>query len=281
MQFGIYSIGDRTPDARTGHRPTDRQRIKGITAVAGKAEEIGLDVFAIGEHHTDGYSASSPAALLAHVAANTERLLLSTAATLLTTNDPVRIAEEYATVQHLADGRLDVMLGRGISGRVYPWFGREIADSRDLAVENYELLRRLWREDKVTWSGRFRAQLDDFTSTPRPLGGVPPFVWHAVTRSTEGVDMAARYGDGLFANNIFWPPEHTRRLVDHYRARCAESGVGQAVVGLGGQAFIRHRSQDAVAEFRPYFDAAPVYGGGRRWRSTRGRHRWWSAAHSR
>jgi putative FMN-dependent luciferase-like monooxygenase len=261
MQFGIYSIGDSTPDPRTGRPPTDGERLKGIVAIARKAEEVGLDVFAIGEHHTGGYAVSSPATVLAHLAATTG-LLLSTAATLLPTNDPVRLAEDYATVQHLSDGRLDVMLGRGTSGQVYPWFGREVADSHDLTVENYELLHRLWRADEVTWAGRFRAPLEGFTSTPRPLGGVPPFVWHAATRSPETAELAARHGDGLFANNIFWPPEHTRRLVAHYRERFDAYGHGPAVVGLGGQAFVRLNSQDAIAEFRPYFDAAPGYGGG-------------------
>ncbi|MGW0395254.1 CE1758 family FMN-dependent luciferase-like monooxygenase [Streptomyces sp. NPDC003042] len=264
MQFGIFSLGDVTPDPLTGRPPTEHERIKAVTALAVKAEEAGLDVFATGEHHAPPYVCSSPPTLLAYVAARTERLVLSTATTLVTTNDPVRIAEEYALLQHLADGRVDLMMGRGDTPNVYPWFGQDLRQGLALARENYALLHRLWREEDIDWQGRSRARLDGFTSTPRPLDGVPPFVWHGAVRSPETAERAAYYGDGFFANNLFAPVEHYARLVDLYRGRYAEHGHGtaeQAVVGLGGQLFLRGRSQDAVREFRPYFDRSPVYGG--------------------
>jgi putative FMN-dependent luciferase-like monooxygenase len=113
--------------------------------------------------------------------------------------------------------------------------------------------------------GQFRTPLRQFTATPRPLDGVPPFVWHGSIRSPEIAEQAAYYGDGFFANNIFWPKEHFIQLVGLYRERFAHYGHGtpeQAYVGLGGQVFMRRNSQDAVREFRPYFDRAPVYGGG-------------------
>ncbi|MEI2778431.1 MAG: LLM class flavin-dependent oxidoreductase [Tetrasphaera sp.] len=266
MQFGIFTVGDLTTDPVTGITPTENARIKATVAIAKKAEEVGLDVFATGEHHNPPFAApANPPVLLAAIAAQTERMVLSTATTLITTNDPVRIAQDYGYLQHLADGRMDLMLGRGNTGPVYPWFGKDIRDGIDLAVENYALLRRLWREENVTWQGRHRAPLHAFTSTPRPLDGIPPFVWHGSIRSPEIAEQAAYYGDGFFANHIFWPKEHTQRMVDLYRRRYAHYGHGsadQAIVGLGGQVFMRGNSQDAVREFRPYFDHAPVYGGG-------------------
>jgi putative FMN-dependent luciferase-like monooxygenase len=123
----------------------------------------------------------------------------------------------------------------------------------------------LWREEAVNWRGRFRTPLEGLTSTPRPLDGVPPFVWHGSIRSPEIAEQAAYYGDGFFANNIFWPKEHFQQLIRLYRQRFAHYGHGtpeQAIVGLGGQVFMRRNSQDAVREFRPYFDNAPVYGHG-------------------
>ena len=177
----------------------------------------------------------------------------------------MKIAEDYAMLQHLADGRVDLMLGRGNTGPVYPWFGKDIRDGIELAVENYALLRRLWTEDVVDWQGKFRTPLQGFTSTPRPLDGVPPFVWHGSIRSPQIAEQAAYYGDGFFHNHIFWPPEHTQRMVEFYRRRYEHYGHGsadQAIVGLGGQVFMRKNSQDAVREFRPYFDNAPVYGHG-------------------
>ena len=265
MQFGVFTVGDVTPDPVTGRTPTEAERIKAMVAIAEKAEEVGLDVFATGEHHNPPFVPSSPTTLLAYIAARTERLLLSTSTTLITTNDPVKIAEDYAMLQHLADGRVDLMLGRGNTAPVYPWFGKDIRDGIDLAIESYALLRRLWDEEVVTWEGRFRTPIDSFTSTPRPLDGVAPFVWHGSIRSPEIAEQAAFYGDGFFANHIFWPKEHFIRLVEHYRQRFEHHGHGradQAIVGLGGQAFIHRNSQDAVRQFRPYFDHAPVYGHG-------------------
>lgn len=265
MQIGIFSVGDVTPDPTTGRTPTEHERIKAQVEIALKAEEVGLDVVAFGQHHNPPFVASSPTTTMAWVAAQTERIVLSTSTTLITTTDPVRIAEDYGTLQHLTDGRMDLMLGRGNTGPVYPWFGKDIRQGLNLALENYNLLHRLWREDVVNWEGRFRTPLRGFTATPRPLDGVAPFVWHGSIRSPEIAEQAAFYGDGFFHNHIFWPPEHTARMVSLYRERYEHYGHGsadQAIVGLGGQVFMRPNSQDAVREFRPYFDHAPVYGGG-------------------
>src|SRR6478609_6843267 len=249
MQIGVFSVSDITTDPTTGRTPTENERIKAAVAIAKKVEEIGMDVYAIGEHHNRPFFSSSPTTTLAYIAAQTERITLSTSTTLITTNDPVKIAEDYATLQHLTDGRVDLMMGRGNTGPVYPWFGKDIRDGIALAIENYALLRRLWTEDVVTWSGKFRTPLEAFTATPRPLDGVPPFVWHGSIRSPEIAEQAAYYGDGFFHNNIFWPMSHTKQMVQLYRRRFEHYGHGaadQAIVGLGGQVFMRKNSQDAV-----------------------------------
>ncbi|GAB2818736.1 LLM class flavin-dependent oxidoreductase [Actinocorallia aurea] len=265
MQFGIFSIADITPDPTTGKIPTEQERLRNIVEMAKLSEEVGLDVFALGEHHNPPFVTSSPTTTLGYIAGRTSKILLSTATTLITTNDPVKIAEDYAMLQHLSGGRVDLVMGRGNTGPVYPWFGQDIREGINLAVENYHLLRRLWTEDVVDWEGKFRTPLQQFTSTPRPLDGVAPFVWHGSIRSPQIAEQAAFYGDGFFHNNIFWPLRHTKQMVDFYRQRFEHYGHGaadQAIVGLGGQFFARPNSQDAVNEFRPYFDNAPVYGHG-------------------
>ncbi|MGW1975668.1 CE1758 family FMN-dependent luciferase-like monooxygenase [Streptomyces sp. NPDC001889] len=265
MQFGIFTVGDVTPDPTTGRAPTEAERIRATVTIAAKAEEVGLDVFATGEHHNPPFVPSSPTTLLGFIAAMTERIILSTSTTLITTNDPVKIAEDFSVLQHLADGRTDVMLGRGNTGPVYPWFGQDIRKAIPLTVEHYGLLRRLWREEVVDWEGELRGPLQSFTLAPRPLDGIPPFVWHGSIRTPEIAELAAFHGDGFFANHIFWPASHTRTMVELYRERFEHYGHGPpeaAIVGLGGQVFLRPRSQDAVEEFRPYFDNAPVYGHG-------------------
>src|SRR5215203_5900173 len=212
MQFGIFTVSDITLDPTTGRTPSEAERIKAVQTIALKAEEVGLDVFALGEHHNPPFFSSSPTTTLACIAAKTSTIQLSTSTTLITTNDPVKIAEDY-----------------------------------------------------VDWQGKYRTPLQGFTSTPRPLDGVAPFVWHGSIRSPQIAEQAAYYGDGFFHNHIFWPPEHTQRMVEFYRRRYEHYGHGaadQAIVGLGGQVFLRKNSQDSVKEFRPYFDNAPVYGHG-------------------
>ena len=155
------------------------------------------------------------------------------------------------------------MLGRGNTGPVYPWFGKDIraglsSPSRTTPLQSCGVRR--------TSSVRPAPHpLHGFTATPRPLDDLAPFVWHGSIRSPEIAEQAAFYGDGFFANHIFWPKEHTQRMVGLYRRRFEHYGHGsadQAIVGLGGQVFMRKNSQDAIREFRPYFDEAPVYGGG-------------------
>lgn len=265
MQFGVFSVSDMTTNPLTGETPTYAERIANTVIMAKHAEEVGLDVFALGEHHNPPFWSSSPTTTLAKIGAETTSLQLSTATTLITTNDPVKIAEDYAMLQHLTEGRVDLMMGRGNTGPVYPWFGQDIRNGIPLAVENYALLRRLWDEEVVDWEGRFRTPLNGFTSTPRPLDGIAPFVWHGSIRSPEIAEQAAYYGDGFFHNHIFWPAEHTERMVRLYRNRWEHHGHGPgktAIVGLGGQVFMRKNSQDAITEFRPFFDVAPVYGHG-------------------
>ena len=235
MQIGIFSVGDVTPDPTTGRTPTEHERIKATVAIATKAEEIGLDVFATGEHHNPPFIASNPTATLAYIGAQTENIILSTATTLITTTDPVLIAEDYAKIQHLTDGRVDLMMGRGNTGPVYPWFGKDVRDGIALAIENYALLHRLWREDVVDWEGRFRTPLQGYTATPRPLDGVPPFVWHASIRSREIAAQAGFYGDGFFHNNIFWPITHVQQMVEIYRERWERHGHGPGHTAIVGR----------------------------------------------
>ncbi|MFJ5990258.1 LLM class flavin-dependent oxidoreductase [Lentzea sp. NPDC092896] len=179
MQIGVFTAGDLQPSE--------------IVAVAIAADQAGLDVFAVGEHHNPPYNSSCPATLLAHIAARTT-LGLSTATTLITTNDPARLAAEYATLALLAPDRTDLVLGRGNTARVFGWFGREIEYSLPLTVEHYLAFTTLWPER--------------------------PYLWHACTRSPEIADLAAEHDDGLF---VF--ADQTEHL-GRYRDQAAHPRVG-------------------------------------------------------
>src|SRR5699024_10189395 len=176
MQFGIFTIADITPDPTTGKVPTEHERLTSMVEEAKLAEQVGLDVFAIGEHHNPPIVTPSPTTTLAYIAAQAQGIILSTSTTLTTTNGTRKIAEDYAMLQHLTGGRVDLVMGRGNTVPVHPWFGQDILKGIEIAIENYDLLRRLWTEDVVDWEGQFRTPLQQFTSTPRPLDGVAPFV---------------------------------------------------------------------------------------------------------
>ena len=265
MQFGVFTVGDVTPDPTTGHTVSEEERIRIMVTVALKAEEIGLDVFATGEHHNPPFVPSSPTTMLGYIAAKTERLLLSTATTLITTNDPVKIAEDYAMLQHLADGRVDLMMGRGNMGPVYPWFGQDIRNGIPLAV------RELRPPAPPVARGR------------RRLGGQVPdaadrvHVDAAPARRRAAVRLARldpQPGDrraGRLLRRRLLPQQHL--LAEQPRAadgRALPPPLRALRPRAGGPGDRRARRprvhaqelQDAIREFRPYFDHAPVYGGG-------------------
>ncbi|MGR7003019.1 LLM class flavin-dependent oxidoreductase [Yinghuangia aomiensis] len=177
----------------------------------------------------------------------------------------MKIAEDFAMLQHLADGRVDLMLGRGNTGPVYPWFGQDIRMGIPLAIENYALLRQLWREEGVDWQGRFRSPLQAFTSTPRPLDDTPPFVWQA--DPLAGDRRAGRLLRRRVLRQQHLLAEGALPAADRAVPAPATRTTGTARPsrrswGSAGQVFLRKNSQDAVREFRPYFDNAPVYGHG-------------------
>src|SRR4051794_22828879 len=135
MEFGLFSIGDVSRDVVSGRVVSEHERIHAIGRIAVHAEQAGFDVFALGEHHNPPFISSADTTMLAFIAAKTSRITLSTSTTLITTNDPVKIAEDFATLQHLASGRVDLMLGRGNTAAVYPWFGQDIREGIPLAIE--------------------------------------------------------------------------------------------------------------------------------------------------
>ena len=195
MQIGVFSVSDITTDPTTGRTPTEHERIKASVAIAQKAEEVGMDVYALGEHHNRPFFSSSPTTTLAYIAAQTERIILSTATTLITTNDPVKIAEDFAMLQHLAEAAWTWCWAAATPPRLP--LVRQEHPGRDRTRDG-ELLpaapplgrghRRLVGQD--------RTPLQNSTSTPRPLDGVAPFVWHGSIRTPQIAEVAAYYGDG-------------------------------------------------------------------------------------
>ncbi|NUR24297.1 MAG: LLM class flavin-dependent oxidoreductase [Catenulispora sp.] len=233
------------------------QRFADVVATAVLAEELGFDGYGVGERHERPFISSSPPVVLSHIAAKTERIRLFTAVTTLSLLDPVRAFEDYATLDHLSGGRLELIIGKGNGAAQAQLFHVTAQDQWDRNREGYELFRRLWREDRVTWDGAFRPSLTDAETWPRPLQQ-PIRVWHGSATSRASVDLAAFYGDPLFSANVSNPIEPYAELVDHYRERWAYYGhdPADALVGAGHAGYYAApTSQAAVAAYRPIFEA--------------------------
>ncbi|GGT04195.1 LLM class flavin-dependent oxidoreductase [Nonomuraea spiralis] len=238
-----------------GRSPTERFREVVENAVL--FEELGFDGYGVGERHERPFISSSPPVVLSNIAARTSRIRLFTAVTTLSLLDPVRAYEDYATLDHLSGGRLELIVGKGNGAAQAKLFHVTTEDQWERNRESYELFRRLWREDKVTWEGRFRPSLTDAETWPRPLQR-PIRVWHGSATSKESVDLAARYGDPLFSANVTNPIEPYAELIDHYRERWEHYGhdPADALVGAGTAGFYAARtSQEALAVYRPIYEA--------------------------
>jgi alkanesulfonate monooxygenase SsuD/methylene tetrahydromethanopterin reductase-like flavin-dependent oxidoreductase (luciferase family) len=255
VQLGLLSLGDCLPDPATGARIAPSERHRAIVAQAVHAEAAGFDSVWIGEHHFCDYVVSSPPVLLAAVAARTERVRVGTAVTLLANLDPVRVAEDYATLDAISDGRVELVAGRGILAETYEAFGQKPDESRDRYRENLELLRRLWSETDVCWSGRFRAPLDGVTVEPRPVQRPHPPLWVGGGSSLHAADLAAELGLPLMLPSVLAPALDFAPLVERYRSRFAAAGHrdASARVGCCHHVHVRPDAQEARDFWRPYY----------------------------
>jgi alkanesulfonate monooxygenase SsuD/methylene tetrahydromethanopterin reductase-like flavin-dependent oxidoreductase (luciferase family) len=232
------------------------QRLREVVDTAVLAEELGYDGYAVGERHERPFISSSPPVVLSHIAARTSRIQLWTGVTTLSLLDPVRAFEDYSTLDNLSAGRLTLIIGKGNGAAQAQLFHVTPDDQWDRNREGYELFRRLWREPRVTWEGRFRPSLTDAETWPRPLQ--PEItIWHGSATSRESVDLAARYGDPLFSANVTNPIAPYAELIDYYRDRWAFYGhPGRPRIGAGSAGFfVARNSQDAVETYRPIFEA--------------------------
>jgi probable LLM family oxidoreductase len=244
MELGLATFADLSSGI------TPEQRMRDLLEEAQLADQLGLDVFAVGEHHRADFLVSAPAVVLGAIAARTERIRLSSAVTVLSSDDPVRVFQEFAEVDLVSGGRAEIMAGRGSFIESFPLFGYDLDDYDELFAEKLELLLRIRESPRVTWSGKHRAALNDAIVWPRPVQDPLP-VWVAVGGTPQSVIRAGTLGLPLTVAIIGGQPERFVPLVDLYREAFAAAGhdPAGARVAINTHAFVGETSQQADSAF--------------------------------
>jgi len=263
VELGLDTFGDVTKGA-DGALLSDAQTIRNVVAQAELADKVGLSFFGVGEHHRREFAVSSPEIVLAAAAARTQRIHLGTAVTVLSSDDPVRLYERFATLDAVSSGRAEVILGRGSFIESFPLFGYDLTDYEILFEEKLDLFAQLMREEPVTWQGRTRAALDNADVFPKTEHGLR--AWIGVGGSPESVVRTARYGFGLMLAIIGGPAERFRPYVDLFHRSTAQFGRESLPVGVHSPGHVAETDQQAWDEAYPGFEAL---------QNTIGRERGW------
>jgi len=252
FELGVYSFAELTPDLVTGETVSPAQRLHNLIETMELADQVGLDVFGIGEHHRPEFLASAPVVILAAAAARTKRIHLSTAVTVLSSDDPVRVFQDFATLDLLSDGRAEIMAGRGSFIESFPLFGYDLHDYNALFAEKLDLLLKLRESEKVTWSGVHRPALQNLGVYPRPLQPTLP-IWIAVGGTPESVIRAGTLALPMALAIIGGMPERFVPMVDLYRQAASAAGhdPAQLPVSINSHGFIADSVRQAADDYYP------------------------------
>lgn len=254
MEIGIYTLADLGPDPHTGKTISARRRLEEIIEAAKIADQAGLDIFGVGEHHRLDYAVSAPPVVLSAISQVTKRIRLISTTTVLSTVDPVRLFEDFATLDLLSNGRAEIMAGRGAFIESFPLFGYDLENYDDLFEENIKLFQELSANERVTWKGHFRSPLYNAEIAPRPAQKNIP-LWVGVGGTPESAARAGRLGTGLALAILGGDPIRFKPFVDLYRQAASEAGHAPDVVKVGvtGHTYIAETTEQAKEEFYPYY----------------------------
>ncbi len=246
MEIGTYTFADLAPGTEAG------PRLRNLVEEMQTAEEAGLDVFGVGEHHRPDYAASAPSVVLAAGTAVTRRIRLTSAVTVLSSDDPVRVFQQYATLDGLSGGRAEIMAGRGSFIESFPLFGYALDDYDELFTEKLDLLLQIREQERVTWSGRLRPPLNEAGIYPRPVQNPLP-IWIAVGGTPQSVVRAAVNGLPLALAIIGGEPAKFAPLFSLYRRAGQEMSIDPALLrtGLNMHGFVAATTEEAKATFYP------------------------------
>jgi probable LLM family oxidoreductase len=270
MEIGIYSFAETRFDPTTGRQLDVGSRLRDLLEEIELADEVGLDVFGVGEHHRPDYSVSAPAVVLAAAAARTKNIRLTSAVTVLSSDDPVRVFQDFATLDQISGGRAEIMVGRGSFTESFPLFGQDLSDYDELFAENLDLLLKVREQERITWSGQHRPSIDDRAVYPRPLLDPIP-VWIAVGGTPQSVVRAATLGLPMALAIIGGAPARFRHVVDLYRATAARAGHDPVAlpISINSHGFLADDPGDAAEiAFPPFAETMTRIGRERGWPPT-------------
>ncbi|GAB0116464.1 LLM class flavin-dependent oxidoreductase [Acidisoma sp. 7E03] len=256
MQLGLYSFGETAVDPATGRPVAAGQRLRDLVEEIELADQVGLDVFGIGEHHRPDYAVSAPAIVLAAAASRTRRIILTTAVTVLSSDDPVRVFQDFATLDQISEGRAEITAGRGSFVESFPLFGYDLDDYDALFTEKLELLLKLRDEERVVWAGRHRPALEGQGIYPRPYQPRLP-IWVASGGTPSSAARAARLGLPMAVAIIGGEPVRFAPLLDYYRDQAIRAGQdpSQMPISIGSHGYVAETTALAVEEFYPALKA--------------------------
>ena len=254
MELGLITFADMEPERLPGPGINGKQRLADLLEEIKLADELGLDVFGVGEHHRPDYAVSSPTVVLGAAAAITKKIKLASAVTVLSSDDPVRVYQDFATVDLLSGGRAEIMAGRGSFIESFPLFGYDLDDYDDLFTEKLDLLLALNKNEKVTWKGKHRASINNLGVYPRPFQPTIP-IWLAAGGTPASAVRAATLGLPLTLAIIGGRPDQFVPFVNLYKETAKKLGadVSKLQIGINNHVFIGEDSQQAADEFYPYY----------------------------
>ena len=257
MELGITTFAEMYPDPVTGETVSPEERLRRVVEEAECAERVGLDVYGVGEHHRPDFAVSAPAVVLAAIAARTERIRLTPAVTILSTDDPVRVFQQFATVDLLSGGRVELLVGRGSFIESYPLFGHDLSDYDELFAEKLDLLLALRSDEIVRWSGRFRPSIQSQGVYPRPVQDPLP-VWVGVGGNPASMVRAGNRGLPVALAIIGGDPVRFAPLANLHRRALTESGFDPEAVPLAVHAhgYIAESADRAADDYYPGYAAA-------------------------
>ncbi|MEQ8579138.1 MAG: LLM class flavin-dependent oxidoreductase [Balneola sp.] len=244
MELGIFTFVDNNPDPNTGEKLHPSKRLQNLLEEAELADQAGLDVFGIGEHHREEYVASAPTVILSAIAARTKNIRLTSTVTVLGSEDPVRVFQQFATLDLLSKGRAEIMVGRGSFIESFPLFGFDLQNYEELFEEKLELLLQLRKNEKITWSGNFRSAIDDKGIYPQPVQTKLP-IWRAVGGTPKSAYVTGALGLPLALAIIGGLPEQFKQFADIHERGAKDNGKEKPALSINSHGFITETSEEA------------------------------------